>query len=373
MPEAGGTAQRATSIAPGPPPPYPHRPAPATGGGENSYPANRSMAGSRQDGGSSAAATGSAVLAGFLFALAAGALWGTTGPLSTALYAEGTRLTDVGFWRVLVAVLGFLVYGMARPSLFRVDRRGLLLVLGLGGLLVAIFEVAFQYALAGVGVASAVALLYTAPVIVAVLARFLLREALTPARLAMAIIVMVGVGLTVHGAIVDDTVQVAAGGRGQLVGIIGGLLAALSYAGTTILARSAVPRYGAVRFLFLELVGGTLILALFLPATGHVPQPPPSVAGWVYIMALGAGAVLAANFCFFAAVRRIDAAPTAVAASIEPVVGTLLALALFDQRLTGTGWLGLVMVVAGVGGGYLIESVAQRLPGRAGSRRATTP
>jgi len=326
------------------------------------------MAGIRPDAVPPLAARGSAVLAGFLFALAAGALWGTTGPLSTALYSEGARLTDVGFWRVLVAVIGFLLYGLVRPSLFRTDRRGLLLVLGLGGLLVAVFEVAFQYALAGVGVAGAVALLYTAPVMVAVLARILLREALTPARLAMAVIVMVGVGLTVHGAVVDDTVQVAAGGLGRAVGIVGGLAAALSYAGTTILARSAVPRYGAVRFLFLELVGGTVILAAFLPLTGHVPQPPPSLAGWVYIMALGAGAVLAANFCFFAAVRRIDAAPTAVAASIEPVVGALLALALFDQQLTGTGWLGLVMVVAGVAGGYVLESVAQRLPGRARAR-----
>ena len=165
---------------------------------------------------------GSAILAGFLFAAAAGALWGTTGPLSTALYGEGSQLTDVGFWRVLVATAGFALYGVGRPFLFRADRRALVLVLGLGGALVAVFEVAFQYAIAGVGVASAVALLYTAPVMVAVLARALLREALTPARLATAVVVMVGVALTVNGAVVDDAVQLAAGGRGRLVGVGGG-------------------------------------------------------------------------------------------------------------------------------------------------------
>jgi drug/metabolite transporter (DMT)-like permease len=52
----------------------------------------------------------SPVLIGFLFALAAGALWGTTGPLSTALYDLGAEVTDVGFWRVLLATVGFLVY-----------------------------------------------------------------------------------------------------------------------------------------------------------------------------------------------------------------------------------------------------------------------
>ncbi len=66
--------------------------------------------------------------------------------------------------------------------------------------------------------------------------------------------------------------------------------------------------------------------------------------------------MLAANFFFFAAVKRIDAAPTAVAASVEPLVGALLALLLFGQQLLWFGWLGLALVVAGVGGGYKEEA-----------------
>jgi DME family drug/metabolite transporter len=296
------------------------------------------------------------VLAGFAFALGAGALWGTTGPLSTALYAEGAELTAVGFWRVVLAVAGLLVYGLAKPDLFRADRRALLLVGLVGGLFVALFEVAFQFAIAGVGVAPAVALLYTAPVMVAVLARIMLGEALTVGRLVLAILVMIGVAMTVSGAL-GETPGEAAGTATRLAGILGGLLAAASFAGTTILARWAVPRYGTVRVLFLELVGGTLILAAFLPISGNTPTPPSGLAAWLYILALGAGSVLAANFCYFAAVKRIDAAPTAVAASIEPVVGALLALMLFGQGLTVLGWLGLVLVIAGVSGEYGLESL----------------
>src|SRR5690606_35587801 len=86
-----------------------------------------------------------------------------------------------------------------RRDLFRIDRRGLVLVGLVGGALVAVLGVAFQYAIAGVGVAPAVALLYTAPVIVAILARPLLGEALTAGRIAVAVVVMVGVALTVNG------------------------------------------------------------------------------------------------------------------------------------------------------------------------------
>ncbi|HEX6938487.1 MAG TPA: DMT family transporter [Longimicrobiales bacterium] len=298
-------------------------------------------------------------LAGYLFALGAGTLWGTTGPLSTALYAEGAQLTDVGFWRILLSVLGLAAYGAFRPGFFRIDRRGLLLVGLVGGLLVAVFEVAFQFAIAGVGVAPAVALLYTAPVLVALLARPLLGEALTAARIAIAVVVMVGVALTVNGHTTGDADPAAAAGLSSFAaGILGGLLAAASYAGSTLLARYAVPRYGSVKVLFLELAGGTLALALFLPLSGHAPTPAASLAGWVYIIALGLGAVLGANFFYFAGVRRIDAAPASVAASVEPVVGALLALALFGQGLTLFGWIGLFMVVGGVASGYRGEAAA---------------
>jgi DME family drug/metabolite transporter len=305
---------------------------------------------------------GRARLIGYLFALAAGALWGTTGPLSTALYTEGAALTDVGFWRVLLSALGLAGYGLLFDrGLFRFDRRALLLVGLGGGVLVAIFEVGFQYAIAGVGVAPAVALLYTAPVTVAILARIFLGEALTLGRIAIAVVVMIGVALTVTGYVAGDVEPTAAASASTFrIGLIAGLLTALSYAGTTLLARYAVPRYGAVRVLFLEIGGGALVLAALLPLSGHTPQPATTAAGWIYIILLGLGAVLAANFCFFAGVRRIDAAPTAIAASIEPVVGAILALLLFDQRLTTLGWLGLVMVVAGVANGNR-EGEARRL------------
>src|SRR5205814_8431743 len=67
--------------------------------------------------------------------------------------------------------------------------------------------------------------------------------------------------------------------------------------------------------------------------------------------------ILSSFFFFF--FFFIDPAPTEIytlslhdalpilAATIEPVVGALLALLLFSQRLTGLGWLGLLLVVAG--------------------------
>ena len=296
-------------------------------------------------------------IAGYLFGLAAGAIWGTTGPLSTALYAEGTALTGIGFWRILLGTAAFALWGLYDRDLLRIDRRGLLLVGGLGGALVALFEVAYQFGIAGAGVAGAAALLYLAPVGVAVLAKPILGERLTAQRLTLASVVMVGAWLTVRGGHPGlSGVPVTS----LVVGVAGGLLAAASYAGTTILARWAVPKYGTFKVLFWEIAGGTLLLAVILPLAGQTPRPPTTGAGWLFVLALAAGPVVLANVCFFNAVKRIDAAPTAIAATIEPVVGALLALMLFDQRLQVLGWVGLALVIFGVSAGYLREAKEDR-------------
>lgn len=293
-----------------------------------------------------------ATTAGYLFALTAGALWGTTGPLSTALYAEGVEVAGVGFWRVLLATIGFLIYGAFRRDLFRVDRRGLLLVAGIGGTIVAIFEVAYQFTIAGVGVAGAATLLYLAPVLVAVLALPLLGEKVTVLRIGLALLVLAGVALTVTGQMDAGDTLPPMFSTAWIIGVLAGTLSAFAYAGSTLLARWAVPRYGSLQVLFMELLGGTIILGILLPIFGHTPVPPTTSGGWLLVVGLGLGSVLAANLFFFAGVKRIEAAPTAIAASVEPVVGTLLALALFGQGLTWAGWIGLALVVAGVAAGY---------------------
>src|SRR5207245_2080416 len=215
--------------------------------------------------------------------------WGTTGPLSTARYREGAAIPGIGFWRILLGTLALVAYGLLfHRDLFRIDRTALLLVGVGGGALVALFEVAYQFGIAGAGVAGAAALLYTAPVMVALVARPLLGEQLTPLRFALAVVVMIGAAMTVTGKSAGAT-QSAIALPSLVAGIVGGLLAAVSYATTTVLARWTVPRYGSYRMLFWEALGGVVILAIVLPLAGHAPAPPPTSAAWLYVFALAAG------------------------------------------------------------------------------------
>ena len=308
---------------------------------------------------------------GYLCALGAGSVWGTTGPLSTKLYAEGAAITGIGFWRLILGTAGLALWALLfQRDVFKVDRKGLLLMGGLGGAMVALFEVAYQFGIAGAGVAGAAALLYTAPVMVALVAKPLLGEKLTPLRFALAVVVMIGAAMTVMGkSETGGGTQSAIALPSLVVGVIGGLLAAVSFATTTVLARWTVPRYGSYRMLFWEALGGVIIIAVVLGAIGlarsgnlaQLMPVPATSAAWAYTLALAVGGVVLANFLFFAGVRRIEATPTAVAATIEPVVGALLAFLLLSQGLTLLGWVGLLMVVGGVAAGYLKEGSEQEL------------
>jgi DME family drug/metabolite transporter len=292
---------------------------------------------------------------GLALAIGAGILWGTTGPLSTALYAEGAALTSVGFWRVALGGVGLAIWGLFHRELFSADRAGLLVVGLLGGACVAGFEVAYQFAIAGVGVAGAAALLYTAPFMVAVAARVFLGEALTPLRILLALGVMAGATLTVRGGSGVETIF-ASRGEGLLLGVAGGLIAAISYAGTTLVGRWAVPRYGPLRVLWMEIVGGILILGMALSLFDRAPRAPVGADAWLYIALLAIGTVIAANVLFFGALERAEAAPVSVATTVEPVAGALLALALLGQGLTPAGWGGLCLVVLCVATGVMVES-----------------
>ena len=60
--------------------------------------------------------------------------------------------------------------------------------------------------------------------------------------------------------------------------------------------------------------------------------------------------IAVAHSLFFAALSRVDAAEVSITTAIEPVVAAVLATIVLQQGLALAGWVGITMVVLGVGG-----------------------
>lgn len=281
---------------------------------------------------------------GYLEAIAAACLWGSSGIFSVHLFRMGVPPESVALLRPMVGALVLVaVFGVLRPASLRVSRRTIV-ILGLGGgVTVAIFQLAYQLSTDAVGVPTTVALLYLAPALVVAAAGPLLGEWPTRTRVALVVVTLVGVWLSVAGA---EHVPAAFGSAG----LAWGALAGLSYATYTLFGRFASARYGATPTVVYSTVGACVVLTVILLSVEGTIALPDTVSAWALLVVFGATTIALAQFLFFDALARIEASRASLATAIEPVVAAILATLLLDQGLRSLGWIGIVLVVAGVVG-----------------------
>ncbi len=281
---------------------------------------------------------------GYLEAIVAACLWGSSGIFAVHLFRMGVPPESVALLRPVVGALVLVsVFGVLRPASLRVSRTGLL-VLGLGGGVVfGIFQLAYQLSTDAVGVPTTVALLYLAPAVVVAAAGPLLGEWPTRTRVTLVVVTLFGVWLSVAGA---DDVPATFGSAG----LAWGALAGLSYAAYTLLGRFASPRYGAVPTVVYSTIGACVILTATLLSTEGTIKLPDTGTAWGLIFVFGAATIALAQFLCFDALARIEASRASLATAIEPAVAALLATLLLGQGLRSVGWLGIVLVVSGVAG-----------------------
>jgi DME family drug/metabolite transporter len=262
----------------------------------------------------------------------------------------------VGGAILVMVVLARNVRGLA------IDRRGLALLVIVGGTAVGVFQLAYQLSTDAVGVPSTVALLYLAPALVAGASGPLLGEWPDRTRIALLVVTLSGVWLSVAGA--DNTVATFGS-----AGVGWGVLAGLSYGAYTLFGRFAAPRYGATLTTVYSTLGSCLFLLALTPVIGRPLVLPDSAAAWGLLFAFSLLTVAAAHLLFFHALSQIDASRASIATALEPVVAATLATLILGQGLSPLGWTGLAMVVGGVAG---VGVTAAREASRK-SRRSVSP
>lgn len=283
-------------------------------------------------------------LLGYVEAIVAACLWGSSGIFAVHLFRLGVPPETVALARPVIGLLFLLVgLALARPETFRVDLAGLaILALG-GGAAVGVFQVAYQISTDAVGVPRTVALLYVAPAFVAAASGPLLGEWPSRRRVGLVVMTLFGVWLSVLGA---DDVPARFGSSG----LAWGVLAGASYATYTLFGRFATPRFGWARTVFYSTLGACLALGIVLPLAAGPLTAPAGWRPWLLLFAFGGLTVALAQSLFFDALGRIEASGASVATAVEPAVAAVLATILLSQGLSPIGWIGVAVIVAGVVG-----------------------
>lgn len=280
-----------------------------------------------------ALATGAVIAAAFC--------WGLAAIFAKGAFEAGIPPAEMAEARVAVAGAALLVsLGIWRRDLLR-PPRGSLLPASVFGVSLVLVNLSYYVAIDRLPVGVAIALQYTAPVVVLVATTLVLGR--TPGRLTW----LAGI-LTLAGAILVSRAYAGFGGADGL-GLLAGLGAAATFA-MYLLSAEAAGRRGAhpATVLAIGFVVAIIIWSVALP-WWNWPVDRLADAG-ISLRVLGVGLVgtLVPFFLAVAALRVISSALAGIAATTEPVFASALAFLLLGQQLSVPQLLGGALVVAGV-------------------------
>lgn len=302
---------------------------------------------------------------GYLTALASAAVLSTTAVLIRYL----TQTYDLpalvlAFWRDFFLAAGlFLGLRLLAPAQLHSGPHWKYLLI-YGGVL-AIFNAFWTLSVALNGAAVATVLAYSSAAFTALLGRWLLQEALYPAK-GLAII------LSLTGCVLVANALNLEAWRLNPVGILTGLGSGLLWAVYSLMGRSASRRglnpwttlLYTFAFATVFLLAFNLTLGSILPGAAQSLQDlfwlGQAWSGWAILLFLSIGPTLAGFGLYNVALTMLPSSVTNLIATSEPVWTAFIAYAFLGERLTGLQILGSILVLGGVALLRLYEAQAER-------------
>jgi drug/metabolite transporter (DMT)-like permease len=256
-------------------------------------------------------------------------------------------IADVCLFAVMAAVPS------TRP---RFERRDVwrIVVLGITG--VPMYHLALNWGEQRTSASIASLIVATAPVMVALGSAAVLRERVTARR-------WFGIVLAFGGVAVLAAAHRTSGGGTSVAGVIVSMLAPVSWAVYSIVAKPLTERASSLQVTAAGMLIGSIALLPFVSARTFREIGGLSAGGWAWMVQLGVGSSVLGYFIFVWALARMEATKVAVFLYAVPVVALGAAWLILDEPLGASVLVAAALVIAGV-------VLAQQDPGR---RPATVP
>ncbi|MBQ3467474.1 MAG: EamA family transporter [Oscillospiraceae bacterium] len=274
--------------------------------------------------------------------LLAGCFWGSMGIFVRRLADYGFSSIQIVAIRVTLAALIFCMLLLIKdPSGFRISVKDFPLFLGLGFGSILFFTVCYFTAITMMPLSTAAILLYTSPIWIMLMSVLFFREKLTGRKLLALVLAFAGCVL----------VSGISGEGMTLPGLLVGLGSGIGYGLYSILGTVALRRYSpytvtTYTFVFAAL-GSWLIcrpaemLAKFAAA--------PDLPGLVFFCFLTALVTAVIPFLAYTlGLQTVEASRAGILATVEPLVATLIGVAVFSEPLTLLSGLGILLILAAV-------------------------
>jgi drug/metabolite transporter (DMT)-like permease len=284
--------------------------------------------------------------------LAATAMWGINGTVSKAILGDGLsspRLTEVRSTGAALA-LGAVLLASQRWRL-RVRRDEILSLIAFGILGLALVQWLYFFAIHRLQIGIALLIQYLAPVLIALWARFVAKEAVRKRIWAALILSLAGLSLVVN---------LWSGFSLDTLGAIASVGTAFAFALYILMAERAVGRRDPVSLLCLGFAVAAIFWALLQPWWSfplHVVDDRVHLDGslisttapvWLLMVTMIVVGTILPFLLLVGSLRHISATRTGVTAMFEPVAGALVAYAWLGESLSAAQLVGGVIVLTGI-------------------------
>ena len=215
------------------------------------------------------------------------------------------------------------------------------------GVITAVITYVFYVAVERLGVGPGITIQYLGPILMLMWRRFVQQLEVPVVGWLGAVGAVVGIGL-ITGAFTADYADV--------IGVLAGLGAAVSYAALTITAEKLGKTLHPLTYSSYSLTLAAVIWLAALP----VEVPELSLAGWVGVAWVSILGMAIGYLLLMSALRHISPGPMGVAATSEPIVGTLTAWVALSQTLSTVETIGVALTAVGIA---VVHWSIRRIPG----------
>ncbi|MBQ3750724.1 MAG: DMT family transporter [Bacteroidales bacterium] len=277
-------------------------------------------------------------LIGTLAGIAAAVCYGTNPLGALKLYAEGMQTNSVLFYRFGLAWVIIAVVMFFRKESLKVTRQEFTTLTGLGLLFIVsslTLYLSFHYMAAGV----ASTILFTYPVMTAVIMAVFFRERITWTTVA---------SLALSGAGVVLLYWSDSAGTLSTIGVILVLASALSYALYIILVNRSNLQMSSFKINFYVLLYCTLGMVVYSLIAGLPLTLPQNATSWFYVGWLAVVPAIFALVLMVYAAKYVGSTATAILGALEPLTAVLIGIFVFSEPFTLNLAIGIALILGAV-------------------------
>jgi DME family drug/metabolite transporter len=289
---------------------------------------------------------------GYLMVAAAATLWGTVGIQVQTLFNYNLSLQSIVFWRLFFAfiVLFSFVFFTNKKRLI-IGKKGLVYIALIGLFSQLFFNLFYFSCIQKTTIATAVTLLYSAPIFIAVMARIFYKELFTPIKTTALFLCMGGCFFAATGGSVAVL-------KLNLIGVLMGLGAGFAFSLVTIISKAIINKYHQLTIIVYALGFGLLF---YLPFSHPliIFQKSLPLEVWLLLSSFGVISTSIAYGLYITGISYgIEVSRVGIISTLELVVAVILSYLIFKEALWGWKLVGILTVVFSV----IIVQVDKILP-----------